>query len=246
MPELPLPSVYVRHRSWRFIDRHSVGPGGRATLNGFSCVAAADSVEGGRADADSRGPSRGPPSSRWCRRQVGIGGPRLRCGCQTCWSASGSDCLPWATPERWHHIGLTAEKRSSPGHDPIGAKPQIIGRAALFVSKLVHKLVWFSSGLAWPDCRRPRQRPRARLDQNFRHRRGFRWRARSTGPGCCGCAPPATSHASPPLLAAHGDGRYRTRSQEPWARPILAVRNDHGDSAASVRPQARRDYALQS
>ena len=46
---------------------------------------------------------------------LGIGGPRLRCGCtETCWcKRPGLTVLRWVTPGRWHHIGLTAEEKQS-------------------------------------------------------------------------------------------------------------------------------------
>ena len=44
---------------------------------------------------------------------LGIGGPRLRCGCtETCWcKRPGLTVFRWATPAGWHHIGLTAEEK---------------------------------------------------------------------------------------------------------------------------------------
>ena len=44
---------------------------------------------------------------------LGIGGPRLRCGCtETCWcKRPGLTVFRWVTPGRWHHIGLTAEEK---------------------------------------------------------------------------------------------------------------------------------------
>ena len=46
---------------------------------------------------------------------LGIGGPRLRCGCtETCWcKRPGLTVFRWVTPGRWHHIGLTAEEKRS-------------------------------------------------------------------------------------------------------------------------------------
>jgi len=46
---------------------------------------------------------------------LGIGGPRLRCGCtETCWcKRPGLTVFRWVTPRRWHHIGLTAEEKRS-------------------------------------------------------------------------------------------------------------------------------------
>ncbi len=46
---------------------------------------------------------------------LGIGGPRLRCGCtETCWcKRPGLTFFRWVTPGRWHHIGLTAEEKRS-------------------------------------------------------------------------------------------------------------------------------------
>ena len=46
---------------------------------------------------------------------LGIGGPRLRCGCtETCWcKRPGLTVFRWVTPGRWHHIGLTAEEKQS-------------------------------------------------------------------------------------------------------------------------------------
>jgi hypothetical protein len=46
---------------------------------------------------------------------LGIGGPRLRCGCtETCWcQRPGLTVFRWVTPGRWHHIGLTAEEKRS-------------------------------------------------------------------------------------------------------------------------------------
>jgi hypothetical protein len=44
---------------------------------------------------------------------LGIGGPRLRCGCtETCWcKRPGLTVFRWITPGRWHHIGLTADEK---------------------------------------------------------------------------------------------------------------------------------------
>jgi integrase len=46
---------------------------------------------------------------------LGIGGPRLRCGCtETCWcKRPGLTVFRWVTPGRWHHIALTAEEKRS-------------------------------------------------------------------------------------------------------------------------------------
>jgi len=46
---------------------------------------------------------------------LGIGGPRLRCGCtETCWcKRPGLTVFRWVTPGRWHHIGFTAEEKRS-------------------------------------------------------------------------------------------------------------------------------------
>ena len=46
---------------------------------------------------------------------LGIGGPRLRCGCtETCWcKRPGLTIFRWVTPGGWHHIGLTAEEKQS-------------------------------------------------------------------------------------------------------------------------------------
>jgi hypothetical protein len=46
---------------------------------------------------------------------LGIGGPRLRCGCtETCWcKRPGLTVFRWVTPGRWHHIGLTADEKRS-------------------------------------------------------------------------------------------------------------------------------------
>jgi len=44
-----------------------------------------------------------------------VGGVRLRCGCtETCWCKRPSlTVFRWATPGRWHHIGLTAGEKQS-------------------------------------------------------------------------------------------------------------------------------------
>src|SRR5215467_2025441 len=44
-----------------------------------------------------------------------VGEVRLRCGCvETCWcKRPGLTFFRWITPGRWHHIGLTAEKKQS-------------------------------------------------------------------------------------------------------------------------------------
>jgi hypothetical protein len=46
---------------------------------------------------------------------LGIGGPRLRCGCvETCWcKRPGLTVFRWVTPGRWHHICLTADEKRS-------------------------------------------------------------------------------------------------------------------------------------
>jgi hypothetical protein len=46
---------------------------------------------------------------------LGIGGPRLRCGCtETCWCKRPDlTIFRWVTPGRWHHIGLSAEEKQS-------------------------------------------------------------------------------------------------------------------------------------
>ena len=46
---------------------------------------------------------------------LGIGGPRLRCGCrETCWcKRPGLTAFRWVTPLHWHQLGLTADEKRS-------------------------------------------------------------------------------------------------------------------------------------
>ena len=56
----------------------------------------------------------------WAAEALGLGGSRLRCGCESsCWCKQpGLALFRWVTPGRWHHLGFSAEeKRRAEGAD---------------------------------------------------------------------------------------------------------------------------------